>query len=65
VASGQPVDGYHVFNLRTGASVTPRFSVTAALENVTNERYTYPGTSSLPSIYAPGRQLVVGTQYRF
>jgi hemoglobin/transferrin/lactoferrin receptor protein len=65
VASGQPVDGYHVFTIRTGASITPKFSLTAALENITNERYTYPGTTSLPSIYAPCRQLVIGTQYRF
>jgi hemoglobin/transferrin/lactoferrin receptor protein len=65
VASGVPVDGYHVFTVRTGASVTPKFSVSAALENITNERYTYLGTTSLPSIYAPGRQLVIGTQYRF
>jgi outer membrane receptor protein involved in Fe transport len=65
VASGQPVSGYHVLTVRTGAALTPKLSVTAALENVTNERYRYLGTSGSPSIYAPGRQLVLGTQYRF
>jgi outer membrane receptor protein involved in Fe transport len=65
VASGQPVSGYHVLTVRTGASLTPKLSVTAAVENVTNERYRYLGTSGSPSIYAPGRQLVLGTQYRF
>jgi outer membrane receptor protein involved in Fe transport len=65
VASGLPVDGYHVFTIRTGASVTPKFSVSAALENITNERYAFLGTSTSPSLFAPGRQLVIGTQYRF
>jgi len=65
VASGQPVAGYHVFTVRTGASFTPKLSMSAAIENVTNERYRYLGTSGSPSIYAPGRQLVIGTQYRF
>jgi len=65
VTSGLPVDGYHVFTIRTGASFTPKFSLTAAVENITNERYTFLGTTSTPSIFAPGRQLVIGTQYRF
>ncbi|HXH42209.1 MAG TPA: TonB-dependent receptor [Thermoanaerobaculia bacterium] len=65
VVSGLPVAGYHVFTVRTGASVTPKFSVTAAVENITNERYTFLGTQSSPSLFAPGRQLVIGTQYRF
>jgi outer membrane receptor protein involved in Fe transport len=65
VASGLPVDGYHVLTVRTGASLTPKFSVTAALENITNERYAFLGTQSSPSLFAPGRQLVIGTQYRF
>ena len=65
VASGLPVDGYHVFTIRTGASVTPKFSVSAALENITNERYAFLGTSTSPSLFAPGRQLVIGTQFRF
>lgn len=65
VASGQPVAGYHVLTVRTGASITPKFSVSAALENITNERYTFLGTQSSPSLFAPGRQLVIGTQYRF
>jgi outer membrane receptor protein involved in Fe transport len=65
VASGQPVAGYHVITVRTGAAITPKFSVTAAIENITNERYAFLGTQSSPSIGAPGRQLVIGTQYRF
>jgi hemoglobin/transferrin/lactoferrin receptor protein len=65
VASGQPVSGYHVFTVRTGATITPKLTVTAAVENITNERYRYLGTSGSPSIYAPGRQLVIGTQFRF
>jgi outer membrane receptor protein involved in Fe transport len=65
VASGPPVDGYHIYTIRTGAAITPKFSVTAAIENITNERYAYLGTSGSPSLYSPGRQLVLGTQYRF
>jgi outer membrane receptor protein involved in Fe transport len=65
VASGQPVAGYHVITVRTGAAITPKFSVTAAIENITNERYAFLGTQSSPSIGAPGRQLVIGTLFRF
>ncbi|HEX9457658.1 MAG TPA: TonB-dependent receptor, partial [Thermoanaerobaculia bacterium] len=65
VASGQPVDGYHVFTVRTGAALTAKFSVSAAVENIRNERYTFLGATTSASLYAPGRQLVIGTQYRF
>jgi outer membrane receptor for ferrienterochelin and colicin len=55
------IPGFDVIHLRTGAIVTPRLSLTAAVENLTNE--TYRQTGSL--IYSPGRQFVLGTRIHF
>ena len=57
--------GYHTFTVRMGAPITGSFSGTVAVENLTDEaiRYPNPGTSAI--VFAPGRQVVVGTQYRF
>jgi hemoglobin/transferrin/lactoferrin receptor protein len=53
--------GFNIFHIRGGVSVTERFSVTAALQNVLDKKYREVGSS----VYAPGRELVLGTQYRF
>ncbi|MEO8033336.1 MAG: TonB-dependent receptor [Acidobacteriota bacterium] len=63
--SGLHTDGYHVLTLRTGARITPKFDLTLALENVTNEAYRYYATQTTTSLYSAARQLVVGTRYHF
>ncbi len=58
-ANGIP--GFDVFNLRAGASVTPRLSLTVSVENLLDEKYQEFGTL----LYAPGRQAVVLTRFGF
>ena len=55
------IPGFDVFHIRSGFSLTDRVSVTAALENVFNKKYREFGST----IFAPGREVVLGTQFRF
>ncbi len=60
--------GFSVYTLRGGASLGEHFVVTAAIENLMDTRYSYfryQTLSSYTAIYLPGRQLVLGTTYRF
>lgn len=59
VPNGRP--GFSILNIRTGISLTERFSATVALENVFNERYRQAGAL----FYGPGRNFIVGTQFNF
>lgn len=52
---------YAVATLRGGAQVTRAFSLTAALENITDEDYRIHGSG----INEPGRHLVVSARYDF
>lgn len=52
---------FDVLNLRGGLSITERFRVNAGIENITDEAYKYHG--SYP--YHAGRQLVLGTEFKF
>lgn len=53
--------GFNVFHVRTGMTITDRFSVTGAVENIFDKKYREIGSA----FYAPGRQLVLGTQFQF
>ncbi len=53
--------GYSTWQLRGGWSFTPRFSVTAALENITDEDYRIHGSGTNEL----GRNLVLSAQLRF
>lgn len=53
--------GFDVFHVRTGVTVSDRFSVTAALQNIFDKKYREVGSV----FYAPGRQIVLGTQFKF
>ncbi len=53
--------GFSVLHIRGGAAVTDRFSFTAGLENLGNKQYREVGSI----VFAPSRQLVLGTQFRF
>jgi outer membrane receptor protein involved in Fe transport len=54
-------DGFNVFDLRGGVSLGARLRVTAALENLFDQRYKYHGSGVL----RPGFQAVLGAEYRF
>jgi outer membrane receptor protein involved in Fe transport len=54
-------DGFGVLHLRGGFSVGTRFRASLAVENLTDERYRYHSSG----IDRPGRQLVLGAEYRF
>jgi hemoglobin/transferrin/lactoferrin receptor protein len=60
VSNGR-IAGFDVFDIRTGLAITDRFSVTGALQNVFDKKYREVGST----FYAPGRQLVLGTQFVF
>jgi outer membrane receptor protein involved in Fe transport len=54
-------DGFNVFHLRSGISVSRNSRVTVALENIFDEKYKYHASG----VYRPGRQLVFGAEFRF
>jgi hemoglobin/transferrin/lactoferrin receptor protein len=49
------------YKVRAGASITDRFRVMAAVENLTDQKY----LSRFTTVYWPGRRFVVSTEYRF
>ncbi len=53
--------GYKVFSVRGGTTVAQRLRLTLGVDNLTNEAYKYHDSF----VYRPGRQLIVGTEYRF
>jgi hemoglobin/transferrin/lactoferrin receptor protein len=53
--------GFDVFNIRTGVTISNRFSITCGLENIFDKKYREVGST----FYSPGRQLVIGTQFQF
>jgi len=53
--------GYVVFHLRAGLSVTRRFDLMAAWENVFDAKYKYHASA----LYRPGSQAVFNAQYGF
>lgn len=53
--------GFKAYHIRGGLAVTQRFSFTAAVENLSDRKYRQIGST----IYAPGRQLVLGTRFEF
>ena len=55
------IPGFDVIHIRSGFSLTDRVSVTAALENVLDKKYREFGSA----IFAPGREVVLGTQFHF
>lgn len=54
-------DGWATVALRGGAMATRHLSISAALENLLNEKYKYHGSG----VYRPGRQLVLHAEYTF
>jgi outer membrane receptor protein involved in Fe transport len=54
-------DGFGVLRLRGGFAVGTRFRASLAVENLTDERYKYHSSG----IDRPGRQFVLGAEYRF
>ncbi|MEO8033945.1 MAG: TonB-dependent receptor, partial [Acidobacteriota bacterium] len=60
--------GFRTYAIRGGMNIGAHIGVTAAVENLTNEKYSlfrYPTLSSYTAIYQAGRQLVLGTTFRF
>jgi hemoglobin/transferrin/lactoferrin receptor protein len=53
--------GYSVYTVRAGWNVTPRWNLTAALENFTNEDYRIHGSG----INEPGTNAVISSRLRF
>ncbi len=53
--------GFEVFHLRGGMSFGGSFAFTLGLENLTDEEYKYHGSG----VFRPGRQAVVGLEYRY
>jgi hemoglobin/transferrin/lactoferrin receptor protein len=53
--------GYSVYTVRAGWNVTPRWNLTAALENFTNEDYRVHGSG----INEPGTNAVISSRLRF
>jgi hemoglobin/transferrin/lactoferrin receptor protein len=49
------------YKVRAGASLTERFRVMAAVENLTDQKY----LSRFTTVYWPGRRFVISTEYRF
>jgi hemoglobin/transferrin/lactoferrin receptor protein len=54
-------DGFEVFHLRGGMSFGNSFEATLAVENLSDEEYKYHGSG----VFRPGRQAVVGLQYKY
>lgn len=54
-------DGFTVFDLRGGAWLARRVRLTLGVENLFDRRYKYHGSG----VFRPGRQAVVGAEYRF
>jgi outer membrane receptor protein involved in Fe transport len=54
-------DGYHVLSVRGGATFADRVRLTIRIDNITDEAYKTHDSF----VYRPGRQVVVGTEYRF
>jgi outer membrane receptor protein involved in Fe transport len=61
VIAAEGIPGFDVLHLRFGATVNDRLTLTAALENITNAKYRETGSV----LYAPGRQLILGTRVHF
>lgn len=53
--------GFNVFTLRSGMLLIDKFRMTAAVENLFDEKYKYHGSG----VFRPGRQLVVGGEFSF
>ena len=53
-------DGFNVFHIRGGATLG-RLRLRAAIENLTDQRYKYHASG----VFRPGRQLVLGADFRF
>jgi outer membrane receptor protein involved in Fe transport len=54
-------EGYRVLSIRGGATLADRVRITAGIDNLTDEAYKTHDSF----VYRPGRQLVVGAEYRF
>lgn len=54
-------EGYKVYGIRGGMTLADRIRLSLGVDNLTNEAYKYHDSF----VYRPGRQLVVGTEYRF
>jgi outer membrane receptor protein involved in Fe transport len=51
-------DGFNIFHIRTGASISTWLHFKLALENVFNKKYKYHSSG----IYRPGRQFILGAE---